>query len=107
MAYYIMPTGEAILSLAGTKYTIDSGLLLQNGTEKTSEQQFDEDDVHFKTSFNASLANQTFTWNVEYTEHFGSGDVTINSSECVSPTGVTVETNILFVQVQSEDDDDE
>ncbi|MBU0525878.1 MAG: hypothetical protein KKC24_08660 [Gammaproteobacteria bacterium] len=106
MAYYIRPTGEAILSLAGTKYTIDSGLLLQNGTEKTSEQQFYEGDVDFKTSFNARLANQSFTWSVEYTEHFGSGDVTINSSEYVSPTGVTVETNILFIQVQSEEEDE-
>jgi len=106
VAYYIMPTGEAILFLAGTKCTIDSELLLQNGTEKASKQQFDEDDVDFKTSFSASLMNQSFTWNVEYTEHFGSGAVTINSSECVSPMGVTVETDILFIQVQSEDDDD-
>ena len=96
MAFYIESVGEAVISLQNEEFRVDSDTLKQGDTVQTSQQAYDEDDVDFETSFFAisrgenTEAKQLFTWRVEYTQHFSTGKLFINATECVTPGALMI-----------------
>ncbi|MNG03520.1 hypothetical protein D3C84_866060 [compost metagenome] len=108
MGFYIDGIGEAVISFQDDEFRIDSSTLSQGEVIQTSQQAYDEDDTDFETSFSSTAegestkAKRVFTWKVEFTQEFSSGQLSINATQCVTP-GVDMMKDLAF-SVAAEDE---
>lgn len=97
MMFDIEVMGQAVISLKNEEFRVDSNTLKQGGIVQTTQQSYKEDDVDFETFFSATSlsenaeAQQLFTWKVEYTQDFGTGEIFINAAECVTPGVIMIQ----------------